>query len=55
MVAMVEVGGGGIQLLVGNGVLKQHQTTDRHAAGEACLAALEQWAGGRGARTIEQG
>ena len=42
MVAMVEVGGGGIQLLVGNGLLKQHQTTDRHAVGEACLAALEQ-------------
>ena len=50
MVAPVEVGGGGIQLLVGNGLLKEHEMRDRQAAGEACLAALEQWAGGRGAR-----
>ena len=49
MVAPVEVGEGGVALLVGNGLLKQHQAGDRHAVGEACLAALEQWAGGRGA------
>jgi hypothetical protein len=42
-------------LLVGNGLLKQHQTDDRNAVGAACLAALEQWAGGRGARTTGQG
>ena len=42
-------------LLVGNGLLKQHQAGDRHAVGEACLAALEQWAGGRGARFMGQG
>ena len=34
MVAPVEVGEGGIELLVGNGLLKQHQTTDREAVGE---------------------
>jgi hypothetical protein len=52
MVASVEVGGGGIALLVGNGLLKQHQIADRKAVGEACLAALEQWATGRGAWTL---
>ena len=52
MVAPIEIGEGGVELLVGNGLLKQHQAGDRHAVGEACLAALEQWAGGRGARTV---
>ena len=52
MVAPVEIGRGGVELLVGNGFLKQHQTDDRNAVGAACLAALEQWAGGRGARTV---
>ena len=55
VVAPVEVGEGGVGLLVGNGLLKQHQAGDRKAVGEACLAALEQWAGGRGARTTGQG
>jgi hypothetical protein len=55
MVAPVEVGEGGVGLLVRNGLLKQHQVNDRHAVGEACLAALEQWAGGHGARCMEQG
>ena len=55
MVAPVEIGEGGIELLVGNGLLKQHQAGDRHAVGEACLAALEQWAEGRGARSTDQG
>jgi len=55
MVAPVEIGRGGVELLVGNGFLKQHQAADRHAVGEACLAALEQWAGGRGARSMGQG
>ena len=55
MVASVEVGAGGVALLVGNGLLKQHQTDDRNAVGAACLAALEQWAGGRGARSMGQG
>ena len=52
MVAPVEVGEGGIDLLIRNGLLKEHQTRDRRAVGEACLAALEQWAVGRGARTV---
>jgi hypothetical protein len=55
MVAPVEVGEGGVGLLVRNGLLKQHQVNDRHAVGEACLAALEQWAGGHGARSMDQG
>ena len=55
MVAPVEIGEGGIVLLVDNGLLKQHQVNDRHAVGAACLAALEQWAGGHGARSMEQG
>jgi hypothetical protein len=42
MVAPVEIGEGGIALLVGNGLLKEHRAGDRHAVGEACLAALEQ-------------
>ena len=55
LVASVEVGEGGIDLLVSNGLLKQHQAGDRKAVGEACLAALEQWSEGRGARTVNQG
>ena len=55
MVAPVEIGAGGIELLVGNGLLKEEQVGDRHAVGEACLAALEQWAAGRGSRSAELG
>ena len=55
MVAPIEVGEGGVELLVGNGLLKQQQTGDRRAVGAACLAALEQWSEGRGARSINQG
>ena len=51
MVAEVE---GGVALLVSNGLLKEHQTRDRKAVGKACLAALEQWSMGRGARTLER-
>ncbi len=52
MVVAVEVGDGGAGLLVSNGLLKEHQTRDRKAVGAACLAALEQWAEGRGARAV---
>ena len=52
MVAQVEVGEGGIGLLVSSGLLKEHETRDRKAVGAACLAALEQWSMGRGARTV---
>ena len=55
MCAQVEVGQGGVALLVSNGLLKEHQTRDRKAVGAACLAALEEWAEGRGARTVGQG
>jgi len=55
MVAPVEVGEGGVGLLVDNGLLKEHETRDRDAVGEACLAALQQWAEGRGARSTGQG
>ena len=55
MVAPVEVGEGGVALLVGNGLLKAHETRDRNSVGEACLEALEQWAGGQGARSMGQG
>ena len=44
MVAPVEVGEGGLGLLMSNGLLKEHQTRDRKAVGKACLAPLEQWA-----------
>ena len=50
MVAPVEIGEGGVNLLVGNGLLKQHQVGDRHAVGAACLLALEEWATSRGSR-----
>jgi hypothetical protein len=36
-------------------LLKEHETRDRKAVGAACLAALEQWAEGRGARIVGQG
>ena len=52
LVAPVEVGEGGIDILIRNELLKQHQTRDRKAVGEACLAALEQWSDGHGARTV---
>ena len=55
MVAPVEVGEGGIDILIRNGLLKEHETRDRKAVGEACLAALEQWSMGRGAQIMGQG
>ncbi len=44
MVAPVKFGQGGVALLVSNGLLKEHETYDRRAVGEPCLALLEQWA-----------
>ena len=55
MLAPVEVGEGGIDILIRNELLNQHQTRDRKAVGEACLAALEQWSDGHGARSVGQG
>ena len=51
MVAPVEVGEGGIDLLVRNGLVKEHETRDRKAVGEACLTALELWSDDHGARS----
>ena len=42
--AAVEVGAGGVGLLVSSGLLKEHETRDRKAVGEAFFAALKQWA-----------
>jgi hypothetical protein len=53
MVAPVEVGEGGIDLLIRNSLLKERETRDRRAVGAACLAALEEWAEGRGARSTD--
>ena len=55
MVAPVEIGEGGIELLVGNGLLKEHETRDRNKVGSACLKALEEWSWGHGARSMGQG
>ena len=52
MVAPTEVGEGGVGILVSNGLLKEHETRDRKAVGEACLAALEQWSMGHGAGPV---
>ncbi len=54
VVAPVEVGEGGVALLVSNGLLREHQTRNRKAVGEACLAALEQWSMGRGTQTVKR-
>jgi hypothetical protein len=53
MAAPVEIGEGGIDLLVGNGLLKRDQIGDRHAVGAACLLALEEWAEARGPRIAD--
>jgi hypothetical protein len=55
MVAPVEVGESGVYILIRNELLKQHQTRDKRAVGEACLEALEQWSMGRGARAVVRG
>ena len=55
MVAPVEIGEGGVELLVGNGLLKQHQTRDRNSVGAACAMALRLWSQGQGARSTGQG
>ena len=55
LIAPVEVGEGGIDSLVRNGLLKEHETRDRRAVSQACLLALEQWAEGQGARSMGQG
>ena len=55
MVAPVEIGEGGVALLVGNGLLEQHQADDRNAVGAACVAALEQWTNALGSHPLRPG
>ena len=57
MAAPVEIGEGGIEILLGNGLLKQHQTRALKTVGKACLRALQPMGrGGRGAtRIVNQG
>ena len=55
MVAPVEVDEVGVELLIRNELLQEHEVRDREAVGAACLVALEEWAGGHGARTTGQG
>ena len=55
MVAPVEAGEGGTDLLVRNGLLKKQQTGDRKAVAAACLAALELWSDSHGARAVNRG
>ena len=50
MFALVKIGESGVALPVSNGFLKEHQTLNRKTVDKACLAVLEQWAEGRGAR-----
>ena len=50
MSILVEVGEGGIELLLCNGLLKHEEKEDRAAVKKAVEGALEQWAGGRGSR-----
>ena len=50
MSTLVEVGEGGIELLMSNGLLKHEEKENRQAVKSAVEGALEQWAGGRGSR-----
>ena len=55
MVVQIEVGKAGIEHLVGNELLKEHETRDTNKVGEASSSALQRWAGGHGARSVGQG
>ncbi|MDP6239363.1 MAG: hypothetical protein QF670_12545 [Alphaproteobacteria bacterium] len=46
MLAPVEVGDGSVELLVGDGLLKERDTRDREAVGEACLEPFPENASG---------
>ena len=50
MSTLVEVGEGGIELLMSNGLLSHEEKEDRAAVQKAVEGALEQWAGGQGSR-----
>lgn len=51
MCAAVEVGAGGIELLVSNGLLGPHEKNNKVAIQRAVEDALEQWSVGQGSRT----
>ena len=50
MCAAVEVGAGGIELLVSNGLLGPHEKNNKAAIQRAVEDVLEQWPSGRGSR-----
>ena len=51
MCTMIEVGAGGIELLVGNGLLGPNEKNNKAAIQRAVEDALEQWSVGQGSRT----
>ena len=51
MCAAVGVGAGGIELLVGNGLLGPNEKNNKAAIQRAVEDALEQWSVGQGSRT----
>jgi len=51
MCTTIEVGAGGIELLVGNGLLGPNEKNNKAAIQRAVEGALEQWAVGQGSRT----
>jgi hypothetical protein len=51
MCTTVEVGAGGIELLVGNGLLGPNEKNNKAAIQRAVEDALEQWSAGQGSRT----
>ena len=50
MCTMIEVGAGGIELLISNGLLGPHEKNNKAAIQRAVEGALEQWAVGQGSR-----
>jgi len=50
MCTTIEVGAGGIELLVSNGLLGPHEKNNKAAIQRAVEDALEQWSSGRGSR-----
>ena len=51
MCTTIEVGAGGIELLVGNGLLGPNEKNNKAAIQRAVEDALEQWSVGQGSRT----
>ena len=51
MCTTIEVGAGGIELLISNGLLGLHEKNNKAAIQRAVEDALEQWSVGQGSRT----